>query len=386
MRVLHIVALSLEEKYGGPSILIPELSIQLSKFNIEVDILTTSLNGEKNSFKDKFLNKGINLKIFKAFTTYRVSFRLFFWLITNLPNYDCVHIHGLYRFPCDISFLLLFFKKFNVIFSPHGSLEPYVFNKSDHKFIGLVFKKIIHFFINYPLTKVTFHFTTHDERKVCKLNHLISKSFIIPPIGVDIPEDNLLNNKFLKNYLKIDQESFLIGYIGRLHSVKNLDSLIIAFNNCYKQINKNIKLVIIGPGEIKYRNYLENLINKNKNIFLLGQIPHTQLNKFMSGLDIYALPSHSENFGITTIEALSLKVPVMISEKVSISKEIQNFNCGVVVKTDSDSLAQAIKKLMKNLSEIKKMKTNSLKLIKSKYSWSEVIPRYVEMYRSGNEE
>ena len=53
MRVLHIVS-SLEEKCGGPSILIPELSIQLRNSNVEVDILTTSLYGERDSYKDKF--------------------------------------------------------------------------------------------------------------------------------------------------------------------------------------------------------------------------------------------------------------------------------------------------------------------------------------------
>ena len=98
MRILHIVS-SLEEKYGGPSILIPELSIQLKKEKIEIDILTTYFKGEKELYKDKLLNKGINLKIFKVYTKYRVSLKLFFWLFMNLSNYDCIHIHSLYRFP-----------------------------------------------------------------------------------------------------------------------------------------------------------------------------------------------------------------------------------------------------------------------------------------------
>lgn len=381
MRVLHIVS-SLEEKYGGPSILIPELSIQLSKFQIEVDILTTFLNGEKRAYENKFSNKGVNLKIFKAFTTYRFSLKLFLWLIRNLSNYDCVHIHSLYRFPCDLSLILLFFKKVNVIFSPHGSLDPYLFNKSDHKFIGLIFKKIIHIFINHNLTKVTFHFTTNDEKKVCKLNHLVSKNFIIPPIGVDISKDDLIDKNFLKNLLKIDNQSFLIGYIGRLHPVKNLDSLIKGFLNSYYKINKNIKLVIIGPGEGEYKNYLRNLVNKNKNIFLLGQIPHVLLNKYMGGLDLFALPSYSENFGITIIEALTLKVPVMITNKVNIFKEIQNYNCGKIVKTDPNSISEVLNDLIQNTQKFEEMRKNSTRLIQTKYTWSKIIPKYMKMYKS----
>ena len=102
----------------------------------------------------------------------------------------------------------------------------------------------------------------------------------------------------------------------------------------------------------------------------------------MSGLDLYALPSHSENFGITIIEALSLKVPVMISKKVNIFREIKKNNCGIIVETNPSSISKGINKLIFNSSEIKKMQNNSIKLIKSKYCWSRITPKFIEMYKS----
>ena len=111
-------------------------------------------------------------------------------------------------------FIFFLFKKLNIIFLP-WFIRSLSFNKSDHKFIGILFKKIIHIFINYSLTKVTFHFTHKDEKKYV-IKAPCFKGFIIPPIGINIPKDNLINKNFLKDYLKIDKQSFLIGYIGRL--------------------------------------------------------------------------------------------------------------------------------------------------------------------------
>ena len=67
---------------------------------------------------------------------------------------------------------------------------------------------------------------------------------------------------------------------------------------------------------------------QNNKYFFMDQVPHNQIDKYMFGLDLYALPSHSDNFGITIIEALSKGVPVLISDKVNIYKKIIDYNCG----------------------------------------------------------
>ena len=104
MKILHVVA-SLDEKYGGPSILLPKLTIKQFESKNEIDIVTTHCSNEDLKFKKKFLNKGINLFIFKVFSKYRISLNLIFWLVRNLRNYNVIHIHGIYRFPVDITFI-----------------------------------------------------------------------------------------------------------------------------------------------------------------------------------------------------------------------------------------------------------------------------------------
>ena len=49
------------------------------------------------------------------------------------------------------------------------------------------------------------------------------------------------------------------------------------------------------------------------------------------------LPSHGENFGISLVEALSLKKPVITTDKVNISKVIKKFNAGLISKNNLNS-------------------------------------------------
>ena len=52
--------------------------------------------------------------------------------------------------------------------------------------------------------------------------------------------------------------------------------------------------------------------------------------------DVFVLPSHQENFGITVAEALAVSVPVLISEKVNIWREVRSYGAGLI---EPDTLA-----------------------------------------------
>ena len=381
MKVLHVIS-ALDEKYGGPSILLPELCLKQKENNDVVHIVTTTLTNESILFKEKLLNGGVYLKIFKAFSKYRFSMNLYLWYLRNLSKYDVIHIHSIYRFPVDLAFLISFLNGYKFVFSPHGSLDPYLFNRSDNKLIGFLLKKLIHLILYFPLKKAFFHFTAEDEKKLCMLKNIVSKSSVISPIAFEEKKTDLLNKNYLKSFLKISKETFLIGYIGRLHEKKNIDSLIKAFNKISLDPKLNIGLLIVGPGKKEYRNYLEKIIKQNKNIFLFNQIPHNEIEKFMYGLDLYALPSHSDNFGISILEALCVGTPVLISDKVNIYSKIKYYKCGKIVKTDFNSIASGLIELINNPKKLKIMQKNSKNLLKIEYSWNYIIHKYRKMYES----
>ena len=60
--------------------------------------------------------------------------------------------------------------------------------------------------------------------------------------------------------------------------------------------------------------------------------------------EAYVLPSHQENFGIAVAEALACAVPVLISDKINIWREIKDDGAGYV---EEDTLAGTISLLKK---------------------------------------
>ena len=61
---------------------------------------------------------------------------------------------------------------------------------------------------------------------------------------------------------------------------------------------------------------------------------------------MFVLPSYSENFGMSVVEAMACGCPVVISDKVGIYKEIKENNAGIIVHTNPKSIEEGINKLL----------------------------------------
>ena len=64
--------------------------------------------------------------------------------------------------------------------------------------------------------------------------------------------------------------------------------------------------------------------------------------------EMFVLPSYTENFGIAIGEALTAGIPVIISNRVNIWREIDEARAGLVVNCDADELTRAITALLDN--------------------------------------
>ncbi|MCV5283340.1 glycosyltransferase, partial [Escherichia coli] len=86
---------------------------------------------------------------------------------------------------------------------------------------------------------------------------------------------------------------------------KGLDILIKSFTNLLSDFPESI-LVIAGPDEGEKENLFD-LIAKNKmqdNIFIIDSIYGRDKLLFLNAADVFALPSHNENFGNVYLESL----------------------------------------------------------------------------------
>lgn len=110
------------------------------------------------------------------------------------------------------------------------------------------------------------------------------------------------------------KDKFTVGFLGTLTLRKGIHILLEAVNSL--GANANIKVKCAGTLKIsraklsEYEHFTE----------YLGILPRSDIDEYFDDIDILALPSFSEGFGIVQLEAMSRGIPV-----------ISSYNCGDVV-------------------------------------------------------
>jgi glycosyltransferase involved in cell wall biosynthesis len=148
-----------------------------------------------------------------------------------------------------------------------------------------------------------------------------------------------------KKELPIETKGLIVGTVARLTRSKGIRYLIEAFSYLHNKY-RNINLVVIGEGEEKKN--LERLAQDLKiddRVFFPGAIPDARL--YFKNFHIFVLPSLSEPFGITILEAMSQKIPVIATNVGGIPEIIEDEDTGILVPPKEPLiLAQAIERLI----------------------------------------
>ena len=163
--------------------------------------------------------------------------------------------------------------------------------------------------------------------------------------GIDL--NSFRNFSGDKEKMKLDlalSGSFLITAIARLSDVKGFQYLLRAFKT-FTQKYQDAVLLIAGEGREKERiKQLINSFNLNSKVKLLGLLK--DIRPLLDAADIFIHSSIVEGLGISIIEALAVKKPVVATFAGGIPEIIKNNYNGVLVKPrNSSALAEALLKI-----------------------------------------
>ena len=97
--------------------------------------------------------------------------------------------------------------------------------------------------------------------------------------------------------------------------------------------------------------------------------------------DLFVLPSYSENFGIAVADAMACGLPVAISNRVNIWREVEEGGAGRVAPCDSERFAEIMREILDSPKMAKQMGENGKILVKEKFQWSNVAIKMEAAYR-----
>ena len=161
------------------------------------------------------------------------------------------------------------------------------------------------------------------------------KTVITHGVGISNLKETSFHNK--KTCTRNNPLRFI--YVGRISSEKNIDFMVKVFKTL------PYELILIGDGPLK-----KQFDDKTySNIRFLGYIDNKKLSKELLKSDCFILPSLSEPWGLVVEEALTLGLPVIVSNHVGCHSDLVNDRNGIIFDVnDTQSFIDALSKMEKN--------------------------------------
>lgn len=341
MKLLHLIR-TLDPAIGGPIEVLRQFGQAAARKGNTAEVVT--LDAPNQPFLVGFPLRVHALGPAKGRFGY--TSRLVPWLEAHAREYDIAIVEGLWQFHGYGAWKALRGRVPYVVFT-HGMLDPW-------------FKK------RYPLKhlKKTLFWWTMQYRVLraaaavvhtCEQEGVLAReSFpslgkcrqVVSPLGVADPPASAERDRaaFLEQFPELKNRKLLL-FLSRIHPKKGCDLLIEAFARVAGE-HPAYQLVMAGPDLDGWKNELVQLAVRHgvgDRITWTGMLTGASKWGAFHAAEAFALPSHSENFGMVIAEALACGAPVLISDKVNIWREIENDAAGFVQSDTLEGTIQLLK-------------------------------------------
>lgn len=141
----------------------------------------------------------------------------------------------------------------------------------------------------------------------------------------------------------IEDNDFVIGFVGRLVRDKGVIELLEAFSILQRHSgSRNIKLMIVGAPEKRdgLPQRILTMLQKNQGILYVGKVRYEEMPLIYSLMSILVLPSHREGFGMCNIEAQAMGVPVLTTSYTGCVDSIIDKQTGFYISNDPEDIAR----------------------------------------------
>ena len=200
--------------------------------------------------------------------------------------------------------------------------------------------------------------------------------------GLDLTAFDIAKKAEFKNEIKekygIPDGVPVIGFVGRLGKEKGCNELFTAFKTLKNQF-PTLKLLFVGPIEkedsidselLEYFRHCDDIIKTDR---------VSNVEKYVSAMDVFVLPTYREGFGMSVIEASAMEVPVVVTKYPGPSSAIKDGVTGISVEIKNvKELELAISELLLNPEKRDAMGRAGRIFVQQNFEQKEFIKRYIQ--------
>ncbi len=234
--------------------------------------------------------------------------------------------------------------------------------------------------------------TAHDEPPI--YYSIFNETFNLPKaiLYSTTTERDFVNKRFKNDYIESDivglgvdinenaqdinlEKTFgikddYVVYIGRIDESKGCKEMFEYFLEYKKTYNSNLKLVLAGKSAME--------IPRNKDIVTLGFVSEDEKVNLIRKSKLLILPSKFESLSLSTLEAMYLKVPVLLNGKCEVLKQHAILSNGGLYYENKWEFIETLDYLIRNSKIAERMGENGRKYVNENYKWNVVMKKLVE--------
>lgn len=217
------------------------------------------------------------------------------------------------------------------------------------------------------------------KKDIIKKYNISENKITAISLGIDFEKYKNVNNND-KALGKFNLKKYFV-YIGRLETKKNIESLVDFYDSYCSEFGVNYDLVLIGKPGYGY-DRIQSRIDNSKfkdNIKVIGYVSEQEKIQILKNSSLYLNFSNFEGFGMTILEAVILKVPLLISD-LEVFREIGLDEICYSNDFRKDSVRKAMKILKDE--EFKNYLVEKNYQILDNYKWENTAKKTIEVFNN----
>lgn len=360
MHILRVAQDIFPETVGGAPYHIHALSRDQAAMGHEVTVLTVSDDVEEREVTDQ---NGYTL-IKQPPRIELLGNQIFANTVRDLrgvEDYDVVHTHSHLFFSSNVAALYCRMADIPVAITCHGlnsQRGPFWFSRAHLRTLGKW---------TYDSADVTLCYTDVEQSKLRDLG--VDADIAVVNNGIDTSRFTPTG----RDYPRIaNQSGQAIVFVGRLVDGKRPQDVLDAFDTIRDRC-PDASLFFCGDGPL--RDSLESTAadkGLTDAVEFLGRVPYQQMPSVFRAADLFVLPSRTEGFPRTVIEALACETPVVASNLEQTS-EIVNQTGETVQVGNAEGFATAIVDLLSDQHRLSELGEHGREIVTTRYNWEETV-------------
>ena len=382
MRVLHVVPTYVPAwRHGGPVRAVHGLASALAARGHEVAVFTTDVNGSGRlavPLATPTLLDDVSVSYFPVRPPRRLyrAPELGRLLRRKMAGFDVAHLHSVFLWPTYAAARAAERARVPYLLAPRGMLVPDLLARRGRLrkrlWIDLVERRTL-------ARAAGLHATSELEaEEAARLGLQLPPVFVVPN-GVDIAPWNGDPEPLASSVRGLIAGKPFLLFLGRVSWKKGLDRLIPALAHVPRAL-----LAIAGNDEESHEPVLRRLAIEcgvTDRVTFLGPVGGADKAALLARAAALVLPSYSENFGNSVLEALAAGCPAVVTPEVGLAGVLRESGSGIVAEGAPERLGEALARLLADPVERAEMGRRGIALARSRFSWEVVATAMEKVYQ-----